>query len=57
MHRYIPFLFTQSSCKISYIDVNHRFRKAGVSKYGTIERLIKGIIDIIKVKYYLKKND
>ena len=48
MHRYIPFLFTQSSCKISYIDVNHRFRKAGVSKYGTIERLIKGIIDIIK---------
>ena len=57
MHRYIPFLFTQSSCKISYIDVNHRFREAGVSKYGTIDRLIKGIIDIIKVKYYLKKND
>lgn len=57
MHRYIPFLFTLSSCKISYIDVNHRSREAGVSKYGTLDRLIKGIIDIIKVKYYLKKND
>ena len=57
IHRYIPFLFKQSRCKISYIDVNHRFREAGVSKYGTIDRLIKGIIAIIKVKYYLKKND
>ena len=41
-----------------FVEVNHRKRKFGLSKYGTTDRLFKGIIDIIKVKKILKmKND
>ena len=46
MHRY--------GYKTMFIDVNHRKRKFGVSKYGTMNRLFKGIRDIIKVRKILK---
>ena len=32
-----------------FLKVNHRHRVHGKSKYGTIDRLIKGIIDIFRV--------
>ena len=44
------------------MDVDHRPRISGISKYGTLDRLYKGIIDIIRVKkiirtYRLKNKD
>jgi len=50
MHRFLPALFKGYSYKTTFIEVNHRKRKYGVSKYGTINRLFKGIRDIIRVK-------
>ena len=50
MHRFLPALFKGYSYKTEFIEVNHRKRKYGVSKYGTINRLFKGIKDIIRVK-------
>ena len=38
------------------LNVDHRKRKYGKSKYGTILRLINGIRDMIKVKKMIKKN-
>ena len=54
IHRFLPALFNGYGYKASYIGVNHRNRKYGISKYGTMNRLFKGIIDIIKVNKILK---
>ena len=54
MHRFLPALFKGYGYKTMFIDVNHRKRKFGVSKYGTMNRLFKGIRDIIKVRKILK---
>lgn len=54
IHRFIPALFKGYGFKCHYIDVDHRARKKGVSKYGTIDRLYRGVIDIIKVRKIIK---
>jgi|TARA_B100001964_G_C13966919_1_gene480151 dolichol-phosphate mannosyltransferase len=50
MHRFIPSLFEGFGFKAKYIEVDHRKRIGGKSKYGTIDRLFKGINDLIIVK-------
>ena len=54
VHRFLPALFNGFGHKTMFLNVNHRKRKYGVSKYGTMNRLFKGIRDIIKVKKILK---
>ena len=54
MHRFLPALFKGYSYNTTFIEVNHRKRKYGISKYGTINRLFKGIKDIIRVKRIIK---
>ena len=56
IHRFLPALFIGFGYKTFFIDVNHRKRKYGVSKYGTINRLFKGIRDLYKVKKIIKNN-
>ena len=55
IHRFLPGLFSGYGFKTKFINVNHRSRKYGFSKYGTVNRLFKGIRDIIKVKKILNK--
>ena len=55
IHRFLPALFSGYGYKTKFINVNHRTRKYGFSKYGTVNRLFKGIRDIIKVKKILNK--
>ncbi len=55
IHRFIPSLFSGLNQKIIYVDVDHRFRKYGISKYGTIDRLFRGLRDMIIVYRILKK--
>lgn len=55
IHRYIPTLFNARKAKIKYVNVDHRYREFGRSKYGTIDRLLRGIRDIIKVAILIKK--
>ena len=50
MHRFLPALFNGFGYETFFIDVEHRPRLHGKSKYGTLLRLIAGIKDIIKVK-------
>ena len=60
IHRFIPTFFENMGFKVLYVNVNHRKRIAGISNYGTIDRLIRGIIDLYKVKKILsnmKNND
>lgn len=55
IHRFIPALFKGVNKKGVYINVNHRKRLYGKSKYGTIKRALKGISDIIKVMQIIKQ--
>ena len=54
MHRFMPALFIAQNCDNYFIEVNHRSRKYGISKYGIIDRLIKGVIDLIRVQIIIK---
>ena len=51
MHRYIPALFQRQGGKMVSIEVNHRHRTQGMSKYGFHNRLWVGIVDILGVRW------
>ncbi len=51
MHRYIPALFQRQGGRVVSIEVNHRHRALGVSKYGFHNRLWVGIVDILGVRW------
>jgi len=55
LHRYLPAIFTHAGLKIAEIDVNHRERKAGTSKYTNFDRALRGIYDLIGVGWLLKR--
>ena len=55
IHRFLPALFKGFGHNTCFIEVNHRNRNFGVSKYGTISRLFWGIRDIIKVRKIINK--
>tara|TARA_A100001011_G_C14321313_1_gene850822 strand:- start:11294 stop:11995 length:702 start_codon:yes stop_codon:yes gene_type:complete len=55
MHRFLPALFKGYGSKTFFINVDHRPRKYGYSKYGTLSRLFAGISDLIRVYIIIKK--
>ena len=54
LHRFLPALFKGYGMNTFFMDVDHRPRISGISKYGTLDRLYKGIIDIIRVKKIIR---
>ena len=59
IHRFLPALYKGYGYKTYFVEVDHRARIKGQSKYGTIDRLIKGVYDLFRVKKILmdiKKN-
>ncbi len=49
LHRFLPALFRYQGASIAQVDVGHRPRIAGVSKYGIANRLFRGILDLAGV--------
>ena len=49
MHRFLPALMLRQGVELSHIDVNHRARKHGVSKYNNLHRALVGIADLMGV--------
>ena len=49
MHRFLPALVLREGGTIRSIQVNHRPRRRGVSKYGIFDRLGVGIVDLFGV--------
>lgn len=56
MHRYFPILMKVQGARIKEIKVNHRQRGAGVSKYGTLDRALAGIYDLIGVRWLITRH-
>jgi len=56
MHRYIPALYIARGGEVISIEVNHRFRKKGVSKYGFNNRFWVGITDMFGVRWLQRRS-
>lgn len=57
MHRFLPALFIAYGVKPVYVTINHKPRIKGESKYGTTDRLIKGLFDLYRVNKMIKQID
>ncbi len=55
MHRFLPALVQRAGGKVVSLEVNHRPRLHGLSKYGTWHRLWVGIVDIIGVMWLQRR--
>jgi dolichol-phosphate mannosyltransferase len=52
MHRFIPTILRAQGYQIVEIEVNHRPRAKGYSKYGVGNRLWRGILDCFAIRWY-----
>jgi glycosyltransferase involved in cell wall biosynthesis len=50
MHRFVPVLAKMHGARVAQVDVNHRPRVAGVTKY-TLSRSVRVLLDLITVKF------
>ena len=50
MHRFIPVLAAARGFTVGEIEINHRPRQFGHSKYG-VRRFLKGFLDLLTVKF------
>ena len=55
IHRFLPALFKYNGSNNKFVIVDHRSRKYGISNYGTLDRALKGIKDLYKVKKIIKE--
>jgi hypothetical protein len=50
LHRFIPVLAAARGFRVGEIEINHRPRRFGRSKYG-VRRFVKGFLDLLTVKF------
>ena len=55
MHRYLPALIKRIGGSIEIVEVSHRDREHGQSKYGMWGRLFAGLIDMLGVMWLQKR--
>lgn len=55
LHRYLPAFLQRAGLRSVEVPVNHRSRKAGVSKYTIKGRAVRGIYDLIGVRWLLNR--
>jgi dolichol-phosphate mannosyltransferase len=55
LHRFLPVLVHGGGFKTLEVPVNHRPRRAGVSKYGVWNRLGRGLYDLVAISWYQRR--
>jgi glycosyltransferase involved in cell wall biosynthesis len=55
MHRFLPTLVRMQGYRVIEMPVNHRARKFGVSKYGAMNRAMRGLTDCLAVRWMSKR--
>jgi dolichol-phosphate mannosyltransferase len=55
MHRFLPALFQRHGSRVVSVPVGHRPRTRGTSKYGMLNRLWVGIVDIVGVMWLRRR--
>lgn len=56
MHRFLPALVRSRGGRVESVEVRHRPRRSGRSKYGVVDRLLVGLVDIVGVKWLQKRS-
>ncbi|HEU5134261.1 MAG TPA: glycosyltransferase family 2 protein [Steroidobacteraceae bacterium] len=55
MHRFLPALFQRHGARVVSVPVSHRERTRGTSKYGMLNRLWVGIVDMAGVMWLRRR--
>jgi dolichol-phosphate mannosyltransferase len=55
MHRFLPALIKRQGGKIISVPVSHRNREHGKSNYGTLDRLLVGVVDLFGVSWLQRR--
>lgn len=55
VHRFMGAFFVSAGYTIAQVPVNHRPRGGGTSKYGNLDRALRGIRDLIGVSWYINR--
>lgn len=55
MHRYLPALFARAGYGVDHVDVSHREREAGQSKYTNFGRAMVGVYDLFGVAWLIRR--
>jgi dolichol-phosphate mannosyltransferase len=55
MHRFLPALIKRRGGKIVSVAVSHRNREYGKSNYGTLDRLMVGMVDLFGVAWLQRR--
>lgn len=55
MHRFLPALIKRRGGKIISVPVSHRNREYGKSNYGTLDRLLVGLVDLLGVAWLQRR--
>jgi dolichol-phosphate mannosyltransferase len=56
MHRFLPALILRDGGAVISVPVNHRPRVHGRSHYGTLRRLVNGVLDLAGVAWLIHRN-
>jgi len=55
MHRYLPALMRREGREVAFVEVSHRARAHGVSKYTNLGRLAVGVSDLAGVVWLMRR--
>ncbi|WP_342773826.1 glycosyltransferase family 2 protein [Histidinibacterium lentulum] len=55
MHRYLPALFQRDGWEVRHVDVGHRPREGGRSKYTNLGRGLVGAVDLVGVSWLIRR--
>jgi dolichol-phosphate mannosyltransferase len=55
MHRYLPALYQRAGGRVENVEVSHRARERGISKYGFWNRAIVGLFDLFGVSWLIRR--
>lgn len=55
MHRFLPALFLRDGWSVVHVEVSHRPRTAGQSKYNNLSRAIVGLYDLLGVAWLIRR--
>ncbi len=56
MHRFLPALARRAGARVVSVEVNHRPRTRGRSKYGLHDRLWAGLVDLAGVMWLMRRS-
>lgn len=55
MHRFLPTLMRLQGYRVKEVPVNHRPRTRGESKYGIGNRMFRGLVDCIAIRWWRRR--